>query len=237
MARFPSLATGGDFNGELKGLIGDFIRATPDCRVLEAGGIDRPLLERSPGFTYHGLDIEYRPRCREVYDAFWVRSIEEPLPAAFDIVCSFTLLEHVGDNRKAIRAMFDGLSPGGMIAHFVPNGLHPYSIIIRLLGPKRSVALLKRFHPETIGKSGYPAYFDHCTVPAMRKLCREAGFEEPAFSCYYRANFYFEVFFPAFLLVTLWENLCRAAGLERFCSGFVMRARKPGGGALPGSSR
>ena len=229
LAQFPSLATGGNYKGELLGILETFISEKANCRVLEAGGIDRSLLKKSSYIEYDGLDIEERDRCKDIYNNFYVQSIEEKLPQEYDLICSFTLLEHVPDNRKALKAMYDSLSAGGVMAHYVPGGLHPYSIIIRLLGPKLSMRLLNKFHPEVIGLSGYAAYFDKCTVKQMTLLCRELGFNDIRVSCYYRANYYFEVFFPAFFLVTLWENICRCFGWESFCSGFVIRASKNGG--------
>lgn len=222
----PHLATGGDYKGNVLKVIEGFIKSKDHCSILEAGGIDRPLLKRSQAISYTGLDIEYREQCREIYDNFIVQSIEERLPDKYDIICSFTLLEHVRDNRQAISAMYNALVQGGLMVHYVPCGLHPYALIIRLLGPRLSVALLRRFHPDVIGQSGYPSYFDHCTCCAMRRLCREAGFTNITFSFYYRANFYFEVFSPAFLVVTLWEDICRLLGLTTFCSGFVITAQR-----------
>jgi SAM-dependent methyltransferase len=203
-----------------------FIDTHEPCRVLEAGGIDRPLLKKSSAFNYTGLDIEYREKCRQIYDDFIVQSIETPLPGSYNLICSFTLLEHVRNNRRAFNTMYDALVQGGMMVHYVPGGWHPYALVIRLLGPRLSIKILSRLHPEVIGQSGYPAYFDHCTVGKMEQLCRETGFKNITFSCYYRANFYFEVFFPAFLFVTLWEDFCRLLGLKTFCSGFIVTARK-----------
>jgi len=226
LKRFHHLASGGDYKGAVLKELKDFIAKKRRCRVLEAGGIDRPLLKNSPDITYTGLDIEYRERCREIYDNFIIQSIEDRLPGKYDLICSFTLLEHVRDNTRAIGTIYDALEPGGMMVHYVPSGLHPYSLLIRLVGPKLSLALLRRLHPDVIGQSGYPAYFDQCTVGAMDRLCRMTGFTDVRFSCYYRANFYFEVFFPAFLAVTLWEEFCRLLGLKMFCSGFVITGKK-----------
>ena len=226
LRRFHRLASGGDYKGAVLKELKDFIGTRKHCHVLEAGGIDRPLLKKSPVITYTGLDIEYREQCREIYDNFIIQSIEDRLPGKYDVICSFTLLEHVRDNTRTIRTIHDALEREGMMIHYVPGGLHPYSLLIRLLGPRLSVALLTKFHPDVIGQSGYPAYFDHCTVGAMDRLCRRAGFTDVAFSCYYRANFYFEVFFPAFMTVTLWEDFCRLLNLKTFCSGFVITAKK-----------
>jgi len=226
LRRFPRFAGNDDYRKPVVTALEDFVRKRKNSRVLEAGGIDRPLLTKSSLFSYAGLDIEFREQCTEVYDMFIVQSIEEPLSQTFDLICSMTLLEHVRDTEKALRSMYNALAPGGLMVHYVPSGLHPYSIILRLLGPRLSLALLQKMHPDIIGQSGYPAFFNRCTVGSMARLCKKQGFSDITFTCFYRANFYFEVFFPAFLLVAVWEEICRAMGLTAFCSGFIMKARK-----------
>ena len=64
-------------------------------------------------------------------------------------------------------------------------------------------------HPKSEGISGYPAFFNRCSIREMSRLCRKTDFKEIQTIPYYRANYYFEVFYPAFLLVTLWENFCK----------------------------
>ncbi len=44
---------------------------------------------------------------------------------------------------------------------------------------------------------------------------------------YYRANDYFAFFFPAFVAITAFENLCRRFDWSYFASGFVISGRKP----------
>ena len=94
-------------------------------KVLEAGGVDRPLLDRSPDYEFVGLDIDERPDCARLYDRFIVSSIEKPLPEKADLIISFTLLEHVPNNTASIRAMYEGLNVGGSMHHYIPCGLHP----------------------------------------------------------------------------------------------------------------
>lgn len=47
--------------------------------VLEPGGIDRPMLCKGQHFLYDGLDVEDQPACHEIYDHFWVQSIEKSI--------------------------------------------------------------------------------------------------------------------------------------------------------------
>src|SRR6056297_2164748 len=85
------------------------IRDKKPGTVLEAGGVDRPVLDRSPDYEFVGLDIDERPDCARLYNRFIVQSIETPLPEKADVIISFTLLEHVPNNTASIRAMYEGL--------------------------------------------------------------------------------------------------------------------------------
>ncbi|MGH0029047.1 MAG: methyltransferase domain-containing protein [Myxococcota bacterium] len=196
--------------------------------VLEAGGIDRPMLPRSPDYTYHGLDIEEQERCHEVYDAFVVQSIEEPLPRTYGTIFSMTLLEHVPDNDRSAASMFAALEPGGGTFHYVPGKGHPYALILRLVGPTWQRRLLGALRTEDEARvSGYPTFFHRCTARQMQRLFERSGFEQVEVVPYYRANDYFAFLTPLYVAVTAFENLCRGAGLSYFASGFVLSARRP----------
>jgi SAM-dependent methyltransferase len=50
-----------------------------------------------------------------------------PLPSdAFDLILSHEVLEHVGDDARAVREMVRALKPGGRIVLFVPNRGYPF---------------------------------------------------------------------------------------------------------------
>ncbi|WP_372922269.1 hypothetical protein [Roseovarius sp.] len=61
----------------------------------------------------------------------------------------------------------------------------------------------------------------------MTRAFGAAGFTEIDVQPFYRANDYFAFFTPAFIIVTLFENLCRSLGLSTLVSGMVISARKP----------
>lgn len=195
--------------------------------VLEAGGVDRPVLDRSPNYEFVGLDIDERPDCASLYDRFIVSSIEKPLPEKVDLIISYTLLEHVQNNMASIRVMYEGLNPNGTVHHYIPCGLHPYSLALRAIGPRLQRRLIPILRPGTEEVTGYPAFFDLCTPRGMTRAFRAAGFTEIDVKPFYRANDYFAFFTPAFIIVTLFENVCRLLGLSTFASGIVISARKP----------
>lgn len=80
--------------------------------------------------------------------------------------------------------------------------------------------------PEAVGVTGYPPYFDHCSVGEIQKLMRQQGFVDIDIEHFYRANDYFGFFLPAYIIVTLFENFCAMLKLNFLASGFVTSARR-----------
>ena len=86
------------YKANLLGLISNHLQKYKPLKVLEAGGVDRPLLSKSSAYEFVGLDIEVAPNCAQLYERFLVQSIEEILPEKVDMIISYTLLAHVPNN-------------------------------------------------------------------------------------------------------------------------------------------
>lgn len=224
--RWPHVFGGDNCTQELMLRIGNDIERRKPRRILECGGIDRPLLQKSDGYTYIGLDIEDKPGCYAIYDEFLVQSVEDPIGTQADMAISITLLEHVRNNRASIRQIHAALAPNGTTHHYVPSKYHPYSLILRLVGPTLQKKLIGLLRPEAAAVTGYPAFFDHCSPHEMQRLFEAAGFVDVDIRVFYRANDYFDFFFPAYLLITAFENACRLFRWRFWCSGFVVSAVK-----------
>jgi len=203
--------------------------AQPSGEVLEIGGIDRPFLSKGEGYRYVGLDVEEKPRCKEVYDRFIVQSIEQPVAGRYGVILSIYVLEHVQNNVASIQNVFDALEPGGSTHHYVPGKGHPYAMALRLIGHKWQQRLIRRLWPDSV-VGGYKTYFHRCTARSMDALFREIGFEDVRVRVFYRVSEYFAVLVPAFVAIAAFENLCRRFGWSYFASGFVISARKPESG-------
>jgi SAM-dependent methyltransferase len=76
-----------------------------------------------------GIEIEFE-RAQQAYEKATVtqaRGEDLPFPDdAFDIVHSHEVLEHVTDDRRAVREMVRVVRPGGRIVIFVPNRLYAF---------------------------------------------------------------------------------------------------------------
>jgi SAM-dependent methyltransferase len=211
---------------QLSSLINEVINNCKPCSVLEVGGIDKPLLQRSNEIKYDGLDIEHKGHYERIYDNFFVQSIEEPIRNSYDLIISKAVLEHVRDNDAGVKQMYKGLRTGGYAIHYLPSKYHPYSLALRLSGPKLQRRLIKILRPWAENETGYPAFFNKCSPKEMRKLFKSHGFGSVKIIPFFRANDYFRFFLPFYIAVTLWENICAKLKWETFCSGFIVIARK-----------
>jgi len=196
-------------------------------RILEVGGVDRPMLEKSPHYIYVGLDVEERPKCHEVYDSFLAQSVESPVNEKYDLILSKTLLEHVPDNRASFRAMSGGLEASGEMLHMIPMKNHPYALVLRAVGPRIQKALLHYLHPRNEAVTGYKTYFDQCTVGGIRSLLEDNGMVDIDIRSFYMASDYFRFLLPLYVLVFSFEKFCQKIGWETFAALIVLSARAP----------
>lgn len=226
MYRYPNFFGSESYHDKVQEMISLFLRERKPTNILEIGGIDRPFLEKGQGYIYDGLDIEERKDCYKIYDNFFVQSVEDEIAGRYDCVISITLLEHVKDNNACVKNIYSSLNHGGATFHYIPSKLHPYSISLRILGEKLQKRLIPLLRPGAETVSGYVAYFDYCSPDAMSRLFSKHGFTDMEVNVYYRANDYFAFFVPFFVLVTIFENVCKIFDLRMFASGFIISARR-----------
>ncbi len=224
--RFPRFTARESFIEKLLSLTQDFIKQNEFSHILEVGGADRPLLKRSDKIEYDCMDIEYKENCKELYDNFTMQSIEEPIRKSYNLIISTSLLEHVKNNTLSFTQMFNAINKNGHIIHYTPSKYHPYSLILRLISSNLQRKLIKILRPWATETTGYPAYFNKCSPVEMEKLLQISGFQQIEIIPFYRANNYFRFFFPAYIIVTLWENICKIFQWKQLCSGFIIVARK-----------
>jgi hypothetical protein len=226
--RFPQVfGVSVQYHAELIARIKRCINTFDRPNILEVGGIDRPLLSKNDKYFYDGLDIQSKQQCLEIYDHFIVQSIEEPISQRYDVIISRTLLEHVPNNKASVKNMFASLKYSGQTHHYIPSKWHPYSVALRIIGPRLQKKLIPMLRPAAIDVTGYPAYFDHCSVNQMKSMFLKAGFTKIDIMPVYRANDYFAFFVPFYIVVSFFENICRVFDLTLFCSGFIISAERP----------
>lgn len=224
--KFPSFAKDGDYTEQLIKIVNMIIKSQKSRSVLEAGGINRPLLQRTANIRYDGLDIEHNQQCKSIYDNFFVQSVEEPITGKYDLIISRTLLEHVQNNDACAEQLHNALTRNGYTVHYLPSKYHPYSLILQLVGPKWQMSLIKTLRPWAAEVTGYQTFFHKCSPSEMKTLFLSKGFRNIRIVPFFRANDYFKCFFPCYVAVTFWENICSKLNLEQLCSGFIIIAQK-----------
>lgn len=227
--RFPATFGAPNHHQMMREMIVGDVKARWDdevVRILEAGSVDRPFLNKHERVVYDGLDVDKTAACDDLYDHFFQQSITEPIPQQYDVILSRTMVEHLPDVRSAMVQMHEGLRPDGKIYHYYPCKNHPYAVILRLIGNRWQRRLIGWLHPSASYATGYPAYFDHCSYGETVTLLHDIGYTDIVLIPFYRANHYFNFFLPAYLLITLFENSCKRLDLTHFCSGIIVQAAK-----------
>lgn len=211
---------------DLLDMVRNIIEIDKPEKILEVGGVDRPMLSRSVNYEYYGLDVEDKSECYSCYDAYIVQSIEQKIAYKFDLVISMHLLEHVPNNTLSMGVMYNCLNRDGTMVHYIPSKNHFYSLCLRLVGPKLQKFLIRHLRPNTIEITGYPAFFNKCAPNQMYKLCESVGFKNVEVIPYYKATDYFAFFIPAYVFVAIFENLFEYFGVSLFASGFILKGQR-----------
>jgi ubiquinone/menaquinone biosynthesis C-methylase UbiE len=153
---------------------------------------------------------------------------EIPVPDnSSDIVSSRYVLEHLrGVDRFALEA-YRVLKPGGVFITLFPNKYAPFSLINRALPvpvAKRVAYALK----EQAAEFGiFPAYYEHCSPGAFRRLLESQGFTSVDVRVAYSQSSYFNFFLPLALAVLLYEWTISRLGLKGLSAHVLICARKP----------
>jgi SAM-dependent methyltransferase len=102
------------------------------ARILDAGCGLGLYVQRFMAFSarVHGVDIDAdKVRQARALGASVLAASAEALPyqdGCFDVLFSHEVLEHVPDDRAAVREAYRVLRPGGRMVIFAPNRLYPF---------------------------------------------------------------------------------------------------------------
>jgi SAM-dependent methyltransferase len=158
---------------------------TEGTRVLDVGAGRAPTIApegRPAGCTYVGLDAaagELAAAPPGAYDETIVHDITRPLAptAAFDLVISWQVLEHVDSLAAALETMRGALKPGGMLLAQLSGRYAAFAVLARLLSHRIRVYLLGRRlgHAQ---EEKFPVRYDHCTARDLERLLEPWGSRE-----------------------------------------------------------
>ena len=146
--------------------------------LLEFGAGTGNLIGLLAGLPYDGriVGADLLPRPADLPAAVgWVEAdLNAPTPlaaAAFDVLVSTEVIEHLENPRATFREWFRLLRPGGTLLATTPNQESLRSLL----------SLLLRGHHVAFLDGSYPAHLTALLRLDLQRLCREAGFGAPGF--------------------------------------------------------
>lgn len=205
----------------------------PDgATVVDVGGGRRCTFASSlpAGRTFHLLSVDISPEelaLNKVADETRVGDIRR-LPVSdgcADLIVSRTLLEHVDGNDLAVREIMRVLKPGGTTMHLIPCRYALFAIAARILPFGPLLWLLHMVEPSTRGQVEFPVVYDRCVPSKMEALFRAAGARDIQISVTYSQNDYFTSFFPAFVVVCLYQAIVRRLSFRDAATYMIVTAR------------
>jgi hypothetical protein len=179
--------------------------------VIEIGGANRPLFRKDDLQEYIGIDIDRSFETNSIYTEYYAQSCEQPLDRKIraDLIVSKYVLEHIPDNKMVFLNIINMLSPGGVSIHIFPLGLHPFSIVNRLVGNRIAKILIPILRPGSEKVTGYPAYYHLCNSASLERFLDNANVKYHV-KYFYGAEDYFGFFAPLGCLVHVFNRvMCR----------------------------
>ncbi|WP_084766289.1 methyltransferase domain-containing protein [Nitrococcus mobilis] len=215
-----------NFYDHLRDALNSVLKSNGRQTILEVGGADRPFLKKNKRYEYHGLDIVDGLSFKDKYDRFYVQPAEQKFPNKYNLVFSVSVIEHIKDNRKCFKTVYDSLLNNGKTIHYFSCKNHPFSLVTRSVGHKFQNILIKYLRPEFADLTGYKTYYDKCSKRDIERLLTELGYKNIEIKCFFGAADYFGFFLPFFALITIFNKFCRLLNLSAFASGVIVYAEK-----------
>lgn len=143
-----------------------------------------------------------------------------------DLLVSRTVLEHVPDLESAAREMARVLRPGGQTLHLLPCRYALFALIARVVPFDLAKRVLHTIVPGSEGVVEFDVYYDHGHPRELERVFSAAGFRDVEVECIWDQTGYFHAFFPAFLLVLLYQRTAARLRLRVLASYAIVRATR-----------
>lgn len=143
-----------------------------------------------------------------------------------DLLVSRTVLEHVPDLVGAVREMARVLRPGGQTLHLLPCRYALFALIARIIPFGIAKRVLHAIVPGSEGVVEFDVYYDHGHPNELARVFSMAGFRDVEVECVWDQSAYFHAFFPAFLLVLLYQRTAARLRVRFLASYAIVRATR-----------
>ena len=146
--------------------------------------------------------------------------------AEVDLLVSRTVLEHVPDVETAAREMARVLRPASVTLHLLPCRYALFAVIARVVPFGLAKRALHTLIPESRGVVEFDVHYDHGHPRELERVFSIAGFREVHVEHTWDQTAYFHAFFPAFLLVWLYQRMAKLFRLRILASYAIVRATR-----------
>lgn len=205
----------------------------PGMLVYDVGGGKRPFFSVTERLSLNikviGFDIsaeELAAAPANSYDAIICSDVTRYSGGGdADLVVCCTLLEHVRDTNKALRAIASMLRDNGTALVFLPSRNAIFARLNLLLPEALKRWVLFGLFPEKSGSQGFPSFYDGCTPSGIREMCEAHGLSVVEERYYFRST-YFSFFFPLYVLWRFWILFFRALMGNEAAETFAFALRK-----------
>jgi SAM-dependent methyltransferase len=221
-----------DGTSQFSAMIRGRLKASSCILDLGAGkGTRAPMSFRRDARMVVGLDPKWSIKDNASVD-HGVLGVAQALPfrtAAFDLVFSDWVIEHLSDPAAALKEVFRVLEPGGYFVFRTGNLLH-YSYAIAVATPHWFHRIVANRARALVGADNDldPTYYRMNTPTAVRRCIARTGFIEEEMSMVEAEPSYLMFSVPSFLVGLAYERLVnRSARLSRLRACIFSCARKP----------
>jgi ubiquinone/menaquinone biosynthesis C-methylase UbiE len=206
---------------QFESIVTDYLQ--PGHLVLDAGcGITTYANVRGKCRLLVGVDADTGVTRNRWIDALVHADLSHlPFPDnTFEVVISWTVLEHIEDPQACFRELARVCKSGGLMVHSTPNMLHYANFFIRFT----PYWFHKWFIRHILGQNDfpYPARYKINTPHRLRKLMSETGFKPREFRLIDPGPIYLSWFSPAYALGLVYHRLVNRFKFLSYFRGFMI---------------
>lgn len=198
-----------DIGGGKRPYVGTVVARSKQTKTIVGLDIDQRELDQAPASAYD----------KTIAQDIGARQMKPLRPLATLVICQM-VLEHVFDNKQAIKNIYRFTAKNGTVTICVPSRNALFATINRLLPESIKRRLLHGIFPESAHAQGFPAYYHDCTPKEMIGLMEHEGFAIETVRYYFQGT-YFTFFVPFHIVWRLYQAVAymfiRRNAADYFC--------------------
>ena len=151
-----------------------------------------------------------------------------PLPDnSADVIASRFVAEHLRGVNRFVQEAYRVLRPGGAFLTLFPNKHAMFSLINRALPVSLARRVAYALKDGAVEFGVFPAYYEHCSPRAFRRLCQTTGFDSVNAEVMYFQSSYYYFCFPLAVASLCYESILKRLNLKSLSAHVLVTATKP----------